>query len=77
MSAPYPLPCVVSGKGWSWWGGGRFPKVKTSVVALGQMEVWGLEYQSYKDFWSQGGREVIKVTHQQALGGFGGIESPL
>lgn len=57
-------------------GGGQFPKVKTPGVALGKMEGWGLECQSNKAFWSQGGREVVKVMHQKAHGGFGGIESP-
>lgn len=71
-SAPHPLPCKCLAKA----GGGQFPKVKTPGVALGKMEVWGLECQSNKAFWSQGGREVVKVTHQKVHGGFGGIESP-
>lgn len=74
-SAPHPLPCKCLAKAGGA-GGGQFPKVKTPGVALGKMEGWGLECQSNKAFWSQGGREVVKVMHQKAHGGFGGIESP-
>lgn len=42
-----------------------FPKVKMPGVAPGKLQVLRLECWSNAAFWSQGGREVIKVTHPE------------